>query len=178
MFNRIAQLFLICAFVFGTAPARAQALAPFTDAGAVETRAMVGITIPLGSRSKSVEAKPRFDLTLERAQFRQGVDGFNQNISIRPERRNVRSTKLSLTLEEQPRFLLNGLAFQSDYSLHADEDEEGAQEDGEDKKSGRSTGKKVLRGAAVAGGVFVTVIAVGFTAFLIECRNDEEGCGE
>jgi len=58
----------LCLFVAGTAlctqAASAQSLRDFQHDIATDTRASAAITIPLGARTGSAEAKPRFDFTL------------------------------------------------------------------------------------------------------------------
>ena len=176
MIGILARIVVFTGLLMGASLASAQSVGPFSHTGSFETRAMVGVTIPLGSRSESAEAKPRFDLTIEGAQLRHGVDGFANTFSIRPERRNIRRATVSWTIENRPQFLLNGYSLQPSDHLYADEPADG--EEGEDsEKNGRSTGKKILRGAAVAGGVAALAVGVGIAAIIAQCNSDE-GCGE
>lgn len=139
-------------FVAGTAllsqGASAQTLRDFQHDRATDTRASAAITIPLGAQRGSAEAKPRFDFMLAT----QSIDDSNSVIPMRfdPdfERQTLRAAKLSFTLEQNPRLLMNDhqvVTFGP--RLTGDEDE---------KSSGLGTGGWILLGTAVAiGGGFL-----------------------
>ncbi|MDJ0978593.1 MAG: hypothetical protein QNI87_08650 [Erythrobacter sp.] len=168
---------LALALVIGLAPAsvNAQTFGASTGAGAVETRAMVGVTIPFGAKRRQAETRPRFDLRLEAADYRPDFnDAPDRRIGLQP-RRNVRRVSLSWTMEDRPRFLLNGRVLESQYRLSADEDTSEENEEGTQEKKGTTTGQKVLRGAAVAGGVMVVIAGIGLIGVLTQCDGDD-GC--
>ena len=161
-----------------TSPVQAQSLRAIEGAGQSDTRAMVGITIPFGGDNRSAESQPRLDLKMEMSRIGSGTDIAPSINPLYPDRRDVRRATFSLTFEENPRFMLNGFSLDQGSRLYSGQQEEGDPdaENGEEKaKKERKTGQKVLRGAAVAGGVFVLVLGVGFAAFVIDC-NDDGGC--
>jgi len=155
------------------APVHAQSAHPFQDHGRVESRAMLGVTIPLGGQKQKADTKPRFDLRIDTSR----IDGdFTRAPTLDPfrqNRRDVRQSVVSLTMERQPRVMLNGfsLAQMGSPVLRADEEPEA--EEGEDTKNERSTGEKVLRGAGWVGIGALGVLAVGAGIFLISCDDGD-----
>ena len=139
-------------------------------------RAMVGITIPFGGDRRSAESQPRFDLQFERSEI--GADNriMRRVNPIALDRRQVRRATVSLTFEQEPRFLVNGVSFDQAARLYSGQDESGEAEETEgEEREGRTTGQKVLRGAAVAGGVFIVITGVALAALIIDCKDDD-GC--
>ncbi|MEM9310874.1 MAG: hypothetical protein AAGA34_05445 [Pseudomonadota bacterium] len=166
------------AMLAASSPVSAQAVGPFGAVGDIETRAMVGVTIPFGPRSKDAETKPRLDLRIEGARWQQDATDAPR-LSFVPQRRNARQLELSFTFEEKPRFLLNGFAMQTYYGFGADQDAEDSAEEGEEgEEEGRTTGQKILRGAAFTGGAVALLVGGSLAALLIACSSDDEGCGE
>ena len=156
------------------APVHAQSAHPFQDHGRVEARAMLGVTIPLGGQKQKADTKPRLDLRFDTSR----IDGDFTNAPtldpIRQNRREVRQSVVSLTMERQPRVMLNGfsLAQLGSPVLRADDDKPEAEE-GEESENERSTGEKVLRGAGWVGIGALGVLAVGTGIFLLSCDDGD-----
>lgn len=142
-----------CLFAAGTTliaqAASAQSLRDFQYDRASDTRASAAITIPLGARRGSAQAAPRFDFSLST----QSVGASNTVTPLRfdPDfqRRTLTAAKLSFTLEQNPRLLLNDQRVATfGPRLTADEDE---------KSGGLGTGGWILVGvgAAIGGGFLI-----------------------
>ncbi|MEL7518331.1 MAG: hypothetical protein AAFN48_05190, partial [Pseudomonadota bacterium] len=95
------------------------------------------------------------------------LDPFRQN------RRDVRKSVVSLTMERQPRVMLNGFSLAQVGSPVLRADDEPEAEESEDTKSERSTGEKVLRSAGWVGIGALGVLAVGAGIFLISCDDGD-----
>ena len=86
-------------------PLSAQSLRSFEETGRSEARAMVGLTIPLGGKSKDRNSEPRLDFRFDTSR----VD--NDPFRARPlhpllqDRRDVRATTVSLTFEANPKLM-------------------------------------------------------------------------
>ncbi len=162
---------VLCAStLLSAAPLSAQSNINANEFESSEARVMVGFTIPFGGNRRAAQAKPRFDLTVERAERSRRANEASHLLPINLDRQNIRRATLSWTIEEQPSFMLNGQMLQSDYRIYADGESE-------DNRGERSTGKKILRGAAVAGGLVVVAVGVGIALTLADCRSDD-GCGD
>ncbi len=142
-------------FVTGTAlfaqGANAQRLRDFQHDSATDTRASAAITIPLGARRGSAEAKPRLDFALETHAI-----GASQTVTpLRFEAdyqcQRLQATTISFTLENNPQLALNGRHVATFGPRLTDDDE-----DGSDRESrGLSTGEGVLIGLGVLSGVLL-----------------------
>lgn len=144
-------------------PGHAQSLRSFEADGRLETRAMLGITIPLGGKSTKRNTEPRLDFRFDASRI--DSDPF-QTRTLNPllrERRDLRATTLSLTFEQDPKLLLNGSAFASMGSPILSSTEEDAE------KEGRSTGEKILRGVGWAGIGAVVLLGGTAAAFFLSC---------
>ena len=144
-----------CAFGMATS-AFAQDIPGFERDAQRDVRASVGITIPFGGASRErADMQPRFDVIVETGESDWQSQARNLDNPLTDSRRNVRQGRMSLTFEEEPRFLLNGESFSEPYVAHADgQDAEGAEEQGEERR-GRNTLQKIGLGAAILGGVAV-----------------------
>lgn len=155
--------------------ASAQSLRSFENDGRNETRAMVGITIPFGGDRRSAENKPRVDFRMQSAEIGSSYDLEQVRNPLLLDRRDVRQATVSLTFEDNPRFLLNGRSLSPKPLLRAAQDgDEEASAEGEEnteEKKDRTTGEKVLRGAAFSALAAVTVAAGAFTYFLARCGD-------
>lgn len=166
MFRNIAAAMAVMSLA---STANAQSLRGFEANGASETRATVGITIPLGAARERLREKPRFDFAIETAR----VDAYSTPDALRIDpleldRRNVRRASLSLTFEDQPHVLLNGAAPIYGSTLYAGQDDrEEESEDSDDGRSERTTGQKVGRAAAGAGLIVGTVALVGLGILVV-----------
>ena len=134
-------------------PVAAQSLSPFDNHGRVETRAMAGVTIPLGGKRRSADTKPRFDLRFDTsridAQHASSLDPLRQN------RRDLRQSVFSVTFERRPQLMLNGHGFaQVGPSIYAQDGDEESAEETEDG-GGISTLGWIGIGAAAFAGVVV-----------------------
>ena len=152
-------------------PLSAQSLRSFENTGRAETRAMVGLTIPLGGESRERNSEPRLDLRFDTSR----IDG--DPLRARPlnpllqDRRDVRATTLSLTFESNPKLLLNQqkIASLGPSILRA-------QEDGEESKEERGTGEKIARGLGWAGIGLLGITAAGVGYFALRCGGDDSDC--
>lgn len=171
--NYLISLAVLSALV--SEPLVAQSVNPFDNHGRVETRAMAGITIPLGGKrrgadSRGVDTKPRFDLRFDTSRI--DAQRASSLDPLRLNRRDVRQSVFSVTLEKRPQLMMNGHAFAHiGPRLYSEEDE--AQEGDEAEKEERSTGEKVLRGAGWVGIGALAVLGVGAGAFLLSCGDGE-----
>lgn len=139
-------------FAAGTAlctqAASAQSLRDFQHDRVTDTRASAAITIPLGAQRGSAQAKPRFDFTL--ATQNVGTSHSVTPLRIDPdfERQTLRAAKLSFTLEQNPRLLLNDQRIATfGPRLTADEEE------GEDGGGGLGTAGWIVLGVGALAGV-------------------------
>lgn len=125
---------------------------------------MVGISIPFGGAGRDrADLQPRFDLRVQSDRYE--YRGFDPAFG---ESRRVGEGRLSFTLEEQPRFLLNGEALLTEQRLHAAQDGDAgqdAEEEGDD--DGRSTVQKIGRGAAFVGAGFGAFLLVGLGVLVV-----------
>ena len=151
-------------------PLSAQSLRSFENNGRQETRAMVGLTIPLGGKSRSRNNEPRLDFRLDTSRL-VGVRFRARSLnSIFQDRRDVRATTFSLTFENNPKLLLNGHSFASFGSpvLRAQEESEEAE------KEERSTGAKIARGFGWAGIGALAVLGAGAGYLGLRCGEGSE----
>lgn len=162
--------------------ASAQSIRGFEEEGRQETRATIGITIPFGGDRRSAESKPRVDLRLQAAEIGSPSEFQLSPTNYLPDRSNVRETTLSLTFEDNPRFLVNGQAAGMSHYAHADQesgDEPVADdvESDEGEREGRTTLQKIGLGAAIAGGVVLVAGGI-FIANVLHCNgfDDESRC--
>ena len=89
--------------------ASAQSLQDFENAGRTDMRASVGVTIPLGAASKARDTAPRVDFSVQSARIGQNTN-FDHDVRRAPAIgwRPQRGSTLSLTLQDNPRLMLNG----------------------------------------------------------------------
>ncbi|WP_209347921.1 hypothetical protein [Pontixanthobacter sp. CEM42] len=144
-------------------PVAAQSIRDLHYDDASDVRVSAGITIPFGGKSRSVETKPRFDFGFEQSAQR------NEVLLARPwytnQAQERRRMTLSLTLEDNPRMLLNQQQV-ARFSLSTFADEADATE--KPKKGGGNT-------LLIIGGVLVTgylVAAVAVTADAVDAIED------
>ena len=123
----------------------AQSLNGFENEGRVESRAMVGVSIPLGQAKRSEQTAPRVDFS-----FRSGRIGrsarFDHDVRKAPDIgwQPERGSTLSLTLQGSPRLMLNGQRLATfGPELYADAEEE--------KDYGGGVSPWLIGGAAVLG---------------------------
>lgn len=129
--------------------ASAQSLRDFQHDSVTDTRASAAITIPLGARGGSSEAKPRFDLTLATQQIGGSQSVTPLRLDTNVQRQALREAKVSLTIEHNPRLLLNDQRVATfGPRLTADEDDQ-------DGGGGLSTGAGIAIGLGILGGAFL-----------------------
>ena len=153
-------------------PLAAQSIASFEETGRVDTRAMVGITIPLGGKSPTRNTEPRLDFRFDTSRIDADPQRQRTLNPLMRQRRNVRATTFSLTFDHNPKLLLNGHAFASLGSpllARFDEGEEAEKEE-------RSTGQKILRGAGWAGIGALALVGAGAGYLVIRCSGDDSDC--
>ncbi len=155
----ISKTFLsVAVFSLLAQPVAAQSLDEWEREGRVETRAMASFTIPLGGGRSVEQTAPRLDFAMQN--YRIGSD---QNAPLRFDVRSQpralqRQSIVSLTLDQQPKLLLNGQRVATfGPTLHADEE-------GEQKSGGGNTALYVIGG--------VLVLAAGATAILATDARD------
>ena len=152
-------------------PVHAQSVNAFDNHGRVETRAMLGVTIPLGGKKRAQETKPRLDLRFDTSRIDSDPARTRTLDPLRLQRRDIRQSVFSITMENRPRLMLNGYAVaQVGPTLYADQDAE-TTEEGE--KEERGTGEKILRGAGWAGIGALAVVGVGAGVFLLSCGDGD-----
>ena len=130
---------------------QAQSLRDWQYEGHRDTRASAAITIPLGARRGSEDAKPRLDFGLE-------THAMGASQSVTPlrfeadyQRPRLQATTISFTLENNPRLALNGRHVATfGPRLTADEEDESERE-----SRGLSTGEGILIGLGVLSGVLL-----------------------
>lgn len=133
-----------------------QALRDFDARGQSDMRATASLTIPLGGKRDRASDRPRLDLALQSVRLGQSTgvtplrfDPENQN------RAEVRATRLSLTLENNPRLLINERRVATfGPTLTADEDEENG--------GGGDTALYVVGGVLALGVVGVVAVFADF----------------
>ena len=150
--------------------ANAQSLRDIQHDGVKDTRASAAITIPLGALRGSAEAKPRFDFTL-------ATQDMNSSSSVTPMRfdpnfksRTLSKAKLSFTLEQNPRLLIN------DQRVATFGPRLTADEESEDRNGGGSaaTVLYVVGGVALLGVVSGIVVREGIEDSIQEVFDPED----
>lgn len=128
--------------------AQAQSLRDLHSEARIDTRASASLTIPLGAKARSDATKPRFDFVLETQSRGHSRSVTPLRFDANFQRQRVRAAKVSFTLEQNPRLLLNDQRVATfGPRLTADEDE---------KSGGLGTGGWILVGVGVAiGGGFL-----------------------
>ena len=172
----------VAAFATG---ASAQDIPGFDRDPQTDMRASVGISIPFGGGSRDrANTQPRFNLQIEtgEADWQSRADSFDDP-RLDP-RRDLRRAQFSLTMEEEPRFLVNGIAPLEVMQLQAGQDTD---QDGEplgtgdgpyggDEPNEPDAFDHAARGALFVGGVVATVAVVGLVVIYASCNNG--GCSE
>lgn len=125
-----------------------QTLQEYEIAGQSDFRAVVSATIPLGGNRSDARAAPRLDLALTGRDYRpRDVQADTPAFRYQPPERRV---AFSLTMEQNPRLLINGERITSfGPRLTADEDEE--------RSGGGNTALYILGGVLVVGTVAAVV---------------------
>lgn len=163
------SLGVVCALA--CQPVHAQSVNAFDNHGRVETRAMLGVTIPFGGKKREAETKPRLDLRFDTSRIDSDPARTRTLDPLRLQRRDIRQSVFSITMENRPRLMLNGYSIaQVGPTLFADQDAE-TTEEGEKKE--RGTGEKILRGAGWVGIGALAVVGVGAGVFLLSCGDGE-----
>jgi hypothetical protein len=134
-------------------PASAQSYRDLQQGSQSEVRVSAGITIPFGGQKRTADTKPQFDLG-----FDQRVQRNDVLLAVNPARANEapewRRTSLSLTLEDNPRMLMNGhQVARFNLTTHADEDDAGETDGAGGKSSGGGVSPWLIGGAVVIGGL-------------------------
>lgn len=133
-------------------PVAAQTLQDVVMDRQSEVRVSAGITIPLGGQRGKAARKPRFDLGFAQYQQRNDVLWLQQPTANALDQR-WRTTKLSLTLEDNPRLMMNGVQMaRFDLATYADEEEST-----DDEKGGGPSAGLILGG--LLGGMLVLTAA-------------------
>lgn len=166
--GRINIVALTCLSVLLAPSAQAQSLRSFEGGGRLESRAMIGLTIPLGGKSARRNAEPRIDFRIDASRIDSNPPEAQAFNPLWDDRRDVRAATFSLTFEDNPKLLLNGHALTSFGVpvLRADE----SQEEGEEKdhKALRTVGWVAL-GALVFYGSVAAITAA-------ECSGSDSDC--
>jgi len=122
MLNRVFGAALI--LVFAGSGAQAQSYPNLDLQGRNDVRATASVTIPLGARRGSDAARPRLDFAMQSSVMSGARDQAELPITSDLRRRVIGQTRVSFTLEQNPRLLMNGNRIVSFGSrLTADEDE-------------------------------------------------------
>ena len=155
------------AAMFITLPAQAQ-VGPFQQSAMPsDVRVSVGVSIPLGGPRDRTDRAPRLELSMAPEYAVQENDGLPLLRPLEPAHQQRPSLPLvSFNLDDSRTLSFAGQPIYSS-RLYADE---GESEEGE--RRGRTTGQKILRGAAVAG----AVVALGVGGLVIAYAttdNDE-----
>ena len=187
----IATIAFIGAVLALPSSASAQSIRAFAEEGRTETRVMAGITIPFGG-TRSTDKAARMDMKLQSARIGQSTATPTEVDRTFDDYVNRRESRISLTFENEPRFLINGRSFAS-YRLQAaqeqeqeqpveetslDPDEEGISEEERKKRRERrrreaavDVVRPVAKGALIAGGV----VALGLEAIALSYATADDG---
>ena len=132
--------------------AQAQGLRDMEPGAHDDTRISLSVTIPLGARRGSDEATPRMDLALDQRSPATSTSPTPLQFDPLEQERRYRLSALSLTLEQNPQFMVSGTRVATfGPRLAADDDREGG--------GGGSTALYVI-GGLVAFGTIGTIILV------------------
>ena len=185
----IATIAFIGAVLALPSSASAQSIRAFAEEGRTETRVMAGITIPFGG-TRSTDKAARMDMKLQSARIGQSTATPTEVDRTFDDYVNRRESRISLTFENEPRFLINGRSFAS-YRLQAaqeqeqpveepslDPDEEGISDEERRRRRAKRDGDAVMsvvrpvaKGALIAGGV----VALGLGAIALSYATADDG---
>ena len=184
----IATVALTGVALASASSAAAQSVRAFAEEGRAETRVMAGISIPFGG-PRSNDSAPRMDLRLQSARIGQSTAEPVVMDRAPDDYLHLRESRISLTFEDEPRFLVNGRSFAS-YRLQAgqeqeqpdeqssqDPDEEGISDEERRKRRERRRReaavdvlRPVAKGALIAGGV----VAVGLGVIVLGYATSDD----
>ncbi|KLE32616.1 hypothetical protein AAW01_00675 [Aurantiacibacter gangjinensis] len=156
-------------------PAAAQDITGFDNEASRDMRAMVGVTIPLGGRTQHGESEPRFDLRFETGESDWHSRAQAQANPLLDHRQELRQGTISLTFEDNPRFLINGTSLVPQSTVLASQDEplgSGDGPNGGDEPNEPDAVDHIARGALFAGVAVATGVAAIVAAFALS-DNDE-----
>lgn len=146
----------VCLFAAGAgllaqgaqAQSQGHSMRDLEGSGHNDTRANASITIPLGARRGSDAAKPRFDFSVATQTLGTSRTLTPLRFDANYERQTLRAATVSLTLEQNPRLLMNGQRVATfGPTLTADEDG-----DADGKGGGLGTGGAILIGLGLLSG--------------------------
>lgn len=134
-------------------PVSAQSYQDLQQGHQSEVRVSAGITIPFGGQKRGADTKPRFDLGFDQRVQRKDVL-LAVNTARATEAAEWRRTSLALTLEDNPRMLMNGhQVARFNLATHADEDDASETDGAGGKSSNGGVSPWLIGGAVVLGGL-------------------------